>query len=67
MVDINIKGALIMTTLVNGERHSVTGLISLYEMDTYSETMVWLFMEMDSELYDVLGFIPRDRTWEVIT
>lgn len=61
-----IKGVVTLSTYVNGVRLSVSGQLSLYEMEVYPDTLIWLFGQMDHELYDAIGFIPRDRTWEVL-
>ncbi len=57
---------VVLKTFHRGERISLSIPISLIDLEQMPVMTGFLFKEMDLRLYESIGCVPRERTWEVV-
>ena len=60
-----MRGILTLRVYHRGEKLSLSMSVSLHDMEELPLQTSWLVKQMDQRLYERIGHIPRERTWEV--
>ena len=65
-VESVVRGRLILRVTHRGELVSLSMPLRIEDLSELPVMNGWLFQEMDRSLYKRIGYIPRDREWEVV-